>query len=214
MADGRRWAPGDEILWRYQNDAVPARVVQDDDDGLVVWIAPRTPRLAWVPVDDRAIRDRPPTERLTVARRYVVTTWEGAGILRLERPGRAHSLWRFDDPAKGVHGWYANLEDPLRRSEGAVHTADHVLDLWFDDGGFWFWKDEDELAALLELGLRTPAWADEVRAEGEAVIAAHERGDPPFDGSWRAWRPDPGWPLPDLPADLVALDGQPAPGFS
>lgn len=214
MDDGRRWAPGDRIVWHYRRDAQPVTVVRDDDDGLVAWLAPATPRLATVPADDRPIRDRPPAERFTVPRRYAVTTWEGVGILRLEQPGRAHSLWRFDDDRTGVHGWYANLEDPLRRSPAGVHTADHVLDVWLDDGGFALWKDEDEAAALVELGLRTEAWAAGVRAEGEAVVAAFERGRPPFDGSWRGWTPDPAWPVPELPADLAALDGRPAPPFS
>jgi uncharacterized protein len=209
-----RWAPGDVILWRYRRDAQVVRVVRDDEDGLVAWLAPGSPRLATVPVDGRPIRDRPPAERFTVPRRYEVATWTGAGILRLERPGRAHSLWRFADTDSGVQGWYANLEDPLRRTADGVRTADHVLDVWCDDTGFWLWKDEDELAAMVELGLCTPAWADEVRAEGEAVITAFEAGEPPFDGTWHDWRPDPSWPLPDLPAGLAALDGRPAPGFS
>jgi hypothetical protein len=199
-------------MWRYRRDAQPVTVVQDDDDGLVAWLAPGSPRLAVVPTDGVALRDRPPAERFTGPRRFAVTTWQGAGILRIARPGRAHSLWRFDDPDTGVRGWYANLEDPLRRGEGSVHTSDHVLDVWFDDQGFWLWKDEDELAAVVEIGLRSPEWAAAVRAEGEAVIAAHERGEPPFDGSWQGWAPDPAWPVPDLAEDLVALDGQPAPG--
>ena len=214
MDEARRWAPGDVILWRYERDAQVVRVVRDDTDGLVAWLAPGSPRLAVVPIDGAAVRDRPPAERFTMPRRYEVTTWTGAGILRLERPGRAHSLWRFADPDTGVRGWYANLEDPLRRSEDAVHTADHVLDVWLDDTGFWLWKDEDEMDAMLDLGLRSAEWAATVRAEGEAVIAAFEAGEPPFDGSWRDWEPDPAWPLPDLPADLAALDGRPAPGFS
>jgi hypothetical protein len=53
-----------------------------------------------------------------------------------------------------------------------------------------------------------------VRAEGEAVMAEAERGEPPFDGSWDGWRPDPSWAVPALSPDLVALDGQPAPGFT
>ncbi len=213
MTQAGRWDPGTVIMWRYQWDAQPVRVVRDDEDGLVAWLAPGSPRLAVAPVDGRQARDRPAVERFDVARRFEVTTWQGAGILRLERPGRAHSLWRFRDPERGVHGWYAYLEDPLRRSADAVHTADHILDVWFDDAGFWLWKDEDEMAAVVELGHRSPEWAAAARAEGEAVIAAYETGDPPFDGSWRDWEPDPAWPVPDLAPDLLALDGRPAPPF-
>jgi len=210
VGDGR-WTPGEVILWCYEGDAVPVRVVRDDADGLVAWLAPGTPRLAVVPADGRGLRDRPPAERFTGPRRYDVTTWTGAGILRLERPGREHSLWLFRDAATGVRGWYANLEDPLRRSEVGVHTRDHVLDVWIDATGFTLWKDEDEMAALLELGLCTPDHAAAVRAEGERVIAEAERGDPPFDGSWLDWDPDPAWELPTLPAEKAALHGTSVP---
>jgi len=214
VGDEQRWAAGDVIVWCYERDAVPVRVVRDDADGLVAWLAPGTPRLAVVPVDGRGLRDRPPAERFTAPRQYEVTAWEGEGILRLERPGRAHSLWRFRDQATGVAGWYANLEEPLRRSEAGVHTRDHVLDVWLDDGGFWLWKDEDEMAAGVELGRFSEAEAATIRAEGERVIAEFERGDPPFDGSWRDWQPDPAWELPTLPAEMAARHGQPVPDLS
>ena len=29
----------------------------------------------------------------------------------------------------------------------------------------------------------------------------------PYDGSWQDWRPDPRWPVPALPADLLGLVG-------
>lgn len=208
MGEGRRWQPGDVILWRYQRDAVPVRVVRDDADGLVAWLAPGTPRLAGVPVAGGGVRDLPLAERFTAPRRYELTTWEGTGILRVERPGRSHSLWRFPT------GWYANLEDPLRRTDDGVQTRDHILDVWLDDGGFWLWKDEDELATCVEIGRVTERDAAAARTEGERVIAAFGRGDAPFDGAWRDWRPDPTWTVPTLPAEVAALDGQPAPPVS
>ena len=45
---------------------------------------------------------------------------------------------------------------------------------------------------------------DEIRAEGERVVAMIERWDPPFSDRWETWRPDPAWSLPELPADWAA----------
>ncbi|HEV7721125.1 MAG TPA: hypothetical protein VGO60_07560, partial [Iamia sp.] len=60
----------------------------------------------------------------------------------------------------------------------------------------------------------TPEHAAAVRAEGERVIAEAERGDPPFDGSWLDWDPDPAWAIPALPAAEAALHGTPVPDLT
>jgi len=48
---------------------------------------------------------------------------------------------------------------------------------------------------------RVLAIADEVRREGERVIARLEARRPPFCDGWESWQPDPGWPIPELPAE-------------
>jgi predicted RNA-binding protein associated with RNAse of E/G family len=64
----------------------------------------------------------------------------------------------------------------------------------------WRWKDEDHLAEAVEDGVFSPAEGKAIRREGERVIGLIEAGTPPFDAHWAAWRPDPAWPIPTLPA--------------
>ena len=75
-------------------------------------------------------------------------------------------------------------------------TLDIVISPDFTE---WHWKDEDELAEAIRLGLISKTRAKEVRAEGERVVAAMEARQPPFDGDWRYWRPEASWPTPELP---------------
>ena len=204
------WQTGDVILWCYRREVLPATVVQDRDGWLVVWIAPGTSLLTAVPADGRGLRDRPVEERFVCPRVFGTTQWYGAGVLRLAREGDAHSSWLFrrpDDHA-AVWGWYGNLEDPIRRSAAGVHTTDHVLDVWLDlTTGVVGWKDEDELEAAIAVNKFTPEDAAAIRAHGEVVFNLMERREPPYDGSWLDWTPDPGWPVPPLPDEFAALEG-------
>jgi hypothetical protein len=77
-----------------------------------------------------------------------------------------------------------------------LDTTDLALDVTVDPDGTWAWKDEDELAEAISLGVLDEAAAAELRAEGERVIAAK-----PWPTGWEDWRPPPDWgPLP-LPVD-------------
>ena len=62
--------------------------------------------------------------------------------------------------------------------------------------GVWSWKDEDELAEAVTLGIWTQAEADEIRAEGERVVA-----EAPWPTGWEGWRPPPDWGPLGLPRD-------------
>lgn len=122
-------------------------------------------------------------------------TWHTNRVLRLTTFGRAHSLDLYwDDATDEFRGWYVNLQEPLRRSRFGYDMRDHALDVWVEPDGSWHWKDDDELALGVELGVWTAAEATAIRAEGERVVA--ER---PWPTGWEDWRPDPAWPLPELP---------------
>jgi uncharacterized protein DUF402 len=128
-------------------------------------------------------------------------TWHSYRVLRLIRWGAGHSVELFfHGHNDSFAGWYVNLQEPLRRSPVGFDTDDLVLDIWIEPDGSWEWKDDDELELAVELGRFTPAEAEAIRAEGERVIAAR-----PWPTGWEAWRPDPRWKLPELPAgwDLV-----------
>ncbi len=80
-------------------------------------------------------------------------------------------------------------------------TTDHFLDIVVDADLNWAWKDEDELEEAVAVGRLTIGAARAVRSEGDRVVASIEARHWPFDGSFDTWRPDPAWPIPEIPAD-------------
>jgi uncharacterized protein DUF402 len=96
--------------------------------------------------------------------------------------------------------WYVNLQDPLVRTRIGFDTVDHVLDVVIElDRSGWRWKDEEELAAAVRLGLFTEEEAAGFRSWGERAVDRLMGGEPPFDRDWSGWRPDPTWREPELP---------------
>ena len=78
-----------------------------------------------------------------------------------------------------------------------LDSFDYQLDVVVGLDGTWHWKDEDEFALAVELGMYTAEQAAAIRAEGERVIAELPALLPT---GWEGWRPDPAWPPLVLPA--------------
>ena len=78
----------------------------------------------------------------------------------------------------------------------------------FAPNGEHRWKDEDQLERAVDVGWISAADAQRVRSEGERVIERAARREYPFDGELISWRPDPAWPIPELPADWAAIAGE------
>jgi hypothetical protein len=132
--------------------------------------------------------------------------WEGGAILSFAWPDAAYAVLGFFDRLGAMAGWYVNLQRPLERTAVGFDTVDHVLDVLVDaEGSGWRFKDEDELEEAVARGLFSRDEAAAFRATGvEAARRIVER-EPPFDRDWSAWRPDPAWPLPALPAGWDAV---------
>ena len=187
------WSEGDVALLRFirygkVRRASPHVVVSDSPELVALHIDVGTPAkvAAW---DGRPIRGQ--ADRDWALRDHV---WSSYRVLRLIRWGEPHSLelfWREDG---SLAGWYVNLQEPLRRSRLGFDTDDLVLDIWIEAEGSWQWKDADELEEAVRLGRFAPAEAAAIRADGERVLAAR-----PWPTGWEDWRPDPAWPLPQLP---------------
>jgi predicted RNA-binding protein associated with RNAse of E/G family len=189
------WSSGDSVVVRELHrgriwKARAWRVVEDRPERLVLWIPRGAP--TKMPAGEKGV----PREEWTL-----VDGAFGAQVLRVTRPGEPHSLLHFFADDGRFRGWYVNLERPLERSPVGFDLVDLLLDVWVDPDGSWRWLDEDELDEGLRRGVLTRADADAARAEGERIVA--ER---PWPTGWEAWRPDPGWPVPQLPSgwDVVS----------
>lgn len=205
------WQRGDVILWRYQRKVRgyvgpetvrPMRVVRDDADALVAWLAPDTPVLRPVLADGRELRSVPAHQMFGSGRAVGRSRWQGTGVLKVAPTGVPWSVWLFWEPDWSFRGWYVNLEDVHVRDGSSIVTQDHVLDLWVTPDRSVRWKDEDELDAAVETGRWTAADGERFRHDAGDVEVRITAWDRPFRDGWEDWRPDLSWPVPELPAHL------------
>lgn len=194
--------PGESIVWRsvVRDDrsvhAVwPWTVVQDGDKELVLYLPAGTVGKA------RTGERGGPRDRMLVKwdGGHADVTWKNTNVVRLYRLEDPYSLWLAFDATTGDLAWrYINLEEPWRRTPIGFDSRDLYLDLIAGpEGDGWEWKDEDELAWVVEQGRFDAARASRIRADGEhAVQAVRKMGSLE---RWRTWRPDPNWPIPTIP---------------
>ena len=186
----------------------PLRVLEDDGRVLLAWLPAGTPIVGSRLADGRLMRDAPLDQRFRIPRVAVADSWHGTSTLRRVPEDEWSSVWWFFDLEGRFKNWYVNLEIPLGRTPGAVDRIDGVLDVVVERDGSWRWDDEDEAEAAIEVGRLTLEQFDRLRAEGERIGALAERGAYPFDGTDTDFRPDPGWPAPELPPDLSPRSGR------
>lgn len=197
------------VLLRYQyldgsqQAAFPMRVVSDDGDRVVAWLAPGTEIMYWalpggddprsVPLDARF------TGRLTTAPRR----WRGGGVLRvipISLPFQVLHFWHEDG---GFAGWYVNFEAPKRRHGDRLDSIDWHLDLWISPELVPAWKDADEAETALAAGHLSFEDLAEAWRQGHAIIRGLAEWPDPI-GDWRTFVPPPDWsPLP-LPPDWAS----------
>ncbi|MFE1549783.1 DUF402 domain-containing protein [Streptomyces sp. NPDC058718] len=214
----QHWAPGEQILWRYRGNGTgavhicrPVTVVQDTSELLAVWMAPGTECVRPVLTDGTPVHEEPLATRYTAPRTTERARWFGSGVLKLARPGDPWSVWLFWERGWRFRSWYVNLEEPHTRWSGGVDSEDHFLDISVYPDRSWLWRDEDEFAQAQRSGLMGREQAARVRAAGRrAVEQIHSWGSPFADG-WEDWRPDPGWPVPQLPGDWDRTPAHTAP---
>ena len=187
------WAPGDQIvvrsLWDGQVRAAwPDTVVSDTEHLLALYLASGT-------------RFKRADNRMPVGVRSMVDDLWASDVLLLIAPDDSHSVLLFWEGGNRIlDRWYVNLQSPIKRTALGIDFTDHFLDIIVSaDLSTWRWKDEDELKETLSLGLVSPAQASQIRAEGDRVIRKVQAGDAPFKDRWDKWRPNPDWPVPELP---------------
>lgn len=194
------FAPGQTIVfrevWREAPWSTYAVTVVSDEPGRTILYRP-IGAPGMMPVNEHGAFGRS-----RMGHWFEPRTWTGRHALMIHDHGDPFSIWCMWDDQWRHASWYVNLEQPWRRAAGAIETMDHELDIVVGLDGSWEWKDEDKLAEHVAGGAHTLDEAADFRAHGERVLA--ERVGPwtaPFDEGWEAWRPDPAWSLPVLPAD-------------
>lgn len=198
----RRYLRGPHASWLQAT-----RVVAVDERGLLLWLPVGAGFASRVKPDGTAVRAEPIEE--FGAAQLRPGSWLGRSALMLMPPGRAHSVWWWFSET-GFDGWYVNLEarSPLWVEDGVlgVDVWDAELDIVALPDRSWQWKDLDDLAAVTGLpGYWDSVGAAEIWAEGSRAVADLDAGRFPFDGTWCDFEPDPGWPIPRLPALTAAV---------
>ena len=200
------WSSGDHVLLRQVWPggiwaAIPATIVSDSSHLVSLYIAPGT---------TFAGPDCSRNEHLHVAasgawetKRYV---WTDQHHLWSSLPGEAASIWTIWSAPDWTHvNWKVNPETPLKRTPLGFDTTDHVLDAVISpDLTSWQLKDEDELAAAVELGLFSGSEAEQVRLETRRIARDCVTSRRRQLQTWAAWRPPAGWNLPTLSSNWAA----------
>ncbi len=203
----RRFTTGDQALLRYVRNSpadviVPTTVVRDDDAAVALYVAVGSPIKVRARRDGtRLTRATPFLEREGLIGGLADGTWTTNHVLQIMQPGRMSAIWLiWRDPGWLFLGYYGNIQAPLRRTHLGFDTADYLLDVEIGTDFSCSWKDEDEWDTAWEHGLIDRQTLREVRSEGEKIIADVEARRWPFDAGLESWRPDPAWPVPDMPA--------------
>jgi hypothetical protein len=196
----RRWSPGQAAVIRevWAGAFFQARscvVVEDLDPQTTFYVPPGAP--CAVPIDEGGTELRIPSAPWRHAIRA-----NASPVLSFAWPNTPYAvllMWHADGTP---HRWYVNLQAPLARTRIGFDTVDHVLDVVIPpDRSGWGWKDEDDLARAVDVGLFTPEDARWFAWWGERAVEHVLLRQPPFDLDWEDWRPDPDWAVPRLPAD-------------
>ncbi len=193
---GGLWQPGDRVLIKNVWEGVvryaePVTVVEDVEDRLTVFTRSGTPTM-WSWIDWAKGEFDGPRDH----------AWHSTDVLKILEAGKRYAIWLMWEEHGGPFiGWYVNLQAPFVRTPSGVVTWDQSLDIVVDPARNWRWKDEDDFDRIQSLGWVTDAEAAEIRKGGEEAIQRIERRGVPFCDPWPEWKPDPGWPLPSIPAD-------------
>jgi predicted RNA-binding protein associated with RNAse of E/G family len=195
--------PGQTILlreiWRGKVlEARPEIIVQDSPELMALYLAPGTIfKQAFNKNGKEATLQNIAASDWTLKN----VTWGNLHKLRLTIPGAGYSVllfWKHWDMSHQL--WYINMESSLRRTSMGFDSTDRFLDIIIEpDLSSWHWKDEEELAGAIALGLSSKEKAAAMHVEGEKVARWIQSGKSLFNG-WEKWRPDPAWQVPVLPA--------------
>lgn len=164
---------------------IPARVVQDDESGLAIYVETGTkfhfPDGAWPTPDQRHPWFGKPS-------------WEGHGCLMVQKPGEHHAVWHFwGGEDRQFQLWYINLQTAFRRDGDTLDTQDLELDLVVAPDGTWEMKDWDDLDTRITEGRYSPELVAWIRELGLELGAKLDKRQFWWDPTWSKWSPPADW---------------------
>jgi hypothetical protein len=182
-------------VWRNKVYSVtPVRVVQDSSSWIALYRPPYTSNL-WPHTREGATIRIPQDE-------WVLDggPWP-RGILYLVHVGFGYTYTGTWDDDHIFGGWKIDLVDPVRRTSLGFDYMDQLLDIIVStDRSSWSWKDEDEVRQAQEQGIFSVEQVRDLYQRGERAVQAILENEPPFDGNWETWSPNPALREPfDLP---------------
>jgi hypothetical protein len=184
--------------------ARPLLVVRDEPEQLMFYA---TVGARWMAPDTTDRADLIRTKATASSWELVERIWNETHVLSFTWPGAGHAVLHFWDEVWSPLGWYVNVQRPLERFDVGFDSLDEDLDVVIAaDRSAWRWKDEDDVALGVELGLYSPPDVERFHAEGARGRDRLLEREPPFDSEWADWRPDPAWGLPALPEGWDAIE--------
>jgi len=193
------WKAGDTIVLRGAGRqklwwACAVTMVQDTPELLALYWRAGTP--------NRIPTKRPtPQDLLSNGLQLVPIQWRDTDVLMLVTPGSSHAVYvMWETGQTKLRCWYIDFQEPLRRTNLGFDTMDQFLDIVISaDKSAWHWKDEDEFAEAVAIGVYSPEEARCIRAEGERVINLLQTRQSPFCDDWEKWSPPAEWDIPAMP---------------
>jgi hypothetical protein len=229
----RTWQRGDTVVLRFpaerrmtrcyqviHGDPVvcvtgwPGVVLEDSNELIAVYMPEGTKLWRWN-IEQQQFREpnisRGDSIRLFFpGKRYEVSLFYETG----SEPA-PHVEYFFPGVTGRFYGWKIDLASPFVRTEVGIDMIDETLDIMVSPDGSFRWKDEDQMAIFVELGMYSSEEAGAIRSIGDEVIDLIERRLPPFDERWREWHPEArlklgqvpeAWPHLPVPSPYMAYD--------
>jgi hypothetical protein len=186
------WRSGETVLnryiWRDKVYFAGSNIVVEDSAQRTVLFTPMGTPVMRSPIDYDAGTIGEPQQEI----------WHSTHNLRFLEPGFGYCISAMYAGGRFLC-WYIDMIEPIRRTADGFVLWDLALDIVVAPDLSWEMKDEDHFAHMQERNWITPERAAQVRRDARHAIERIETRQPPFGEDWPNWRPDPAWPIPDMP---------------
>lgn len=188
------WSKGKTVVLRNiaRSDgtvttAIPSICIKDSEKYLATYIAKDTlfKNNYTIPQNKRV--EAVTSSKVSAQRTYKELAW-WHDTIRLYIPNTFYSVWFFYNNHGDFTSYYGNLESPFLRTPIGIDSRDYGLDVVANAQGEWQWKDEDEFAKRLEIGIDSIDHQARIRAAGTDFIDRLEHNKFPFDLNWQKWK--------------------------